>query len=371
MGEEIVTVSVGGQSYTGFRRVTVRRKFSDAAGSFHITIAAEDGPYASAWTFKAGAEVSILFNGDLALRAFVDRYQPELSAHKRADIEVSGRSRGQDFIDSSALHKTGEFKNKTVVQIAQELDQFGVGITSDQQLDPVPVYRLAPGETCFRAIEKMCRAQGVWQSGQADGSIKITVAGQGRNGPIIEGQNLKTGKADHNWSNRHSHVVVRGQRPVGHGAQAMEIQATSQDDALTRYRPVLVVQDDDTDQKRAQKRADHRRDSEAGNSLKAHCTMQGFHDDGGALWAPGNLSYLESPFLGISQDMAIDEVDCTQDRHSGSLTKLALVDPRALGAKSARKGGSANAAWNSNAGEADMTSQDSALAGLGGGEGGP
>ncbi len=351
MGPEFVTVSAGSGSYSGFLHVAVTRKFSDAAGSFHIDIAAEDGPYATAWTFKAGTRVSISSNGSLLLTGFVDRYQPHISHHKRADIAVSGRARGQDFIDSSALHATNEFKNKTPLEIAQELDQFGVGFSSDQSLDKVPVYRIAPGETCFRAIEKLCRAQGVWMSGQADGSIKITKVGGGRNGPLIEGQNIEEADGDHNWSNRHSKIKVRGQRPLGHGKQNLEIEAEAADGEVDRYRPVLVVQDDDTDQKRAQKRADHRRDSEAGNSLKAHVTVQSFRDDGGQLWQPGNLTFLDSPFLGIQQDMAIETVHFSQRRGQGSLTKLDLTDPRALGG-GGRKGGAANAAWGTGAGGA-------------------
>ncbi len=363
MGPEIVTISAGGGAWTAFEEVTVTAKFSDAARSFHLRLAAENGPYATAWTFKAGTAVQIMLSGDLVLSGYVDRYQPKLAEHKTAEIDVSGRSRSQDFIDSAALHQTGEFLNKTPAEIGQALDQFGVGIKTDQQLDKVPVYRITPGETAFRAIEKLCRAQGVWCSGQADGSILITVAGKGRNAPIIEGKNLKIGEADHNWSNRHSKIIARGQRPIGHGKDNLEIEATAQDGDVTRNRPVLVVHDDDTDKKRAQKRADHRRDSEAGNSLKAHVTVQGFHDDGGALWAPGNLVFLESPFLAVQQDMAIDTAEYTQSRRAGSLTKLSLVDPRALKASGGRKGGSSGGggAWSTESGASDPSSQDPLL----------
>lgn len=350
MGPEIVTVSAGGGRWTAFEKISVHRKFSHAAGSFTLEIAAEAGGPATFWVFSPGTPVEIFSNGDLLLAAYIDRYQPKLVEHKHAGASVSGRSKGQDFIDSAAIHATGEFKNKTPAEIGQALDQFGVGVSTDQALDKVPVYRITPGETAFRVVEKLCRSQGVWCSHKADGSLVITIAGQGRNGALIEGQNIKRGEADHNWANRHSHVIVRGQRPVGHGVQAMEIQADSHDESLQRNRPVLLIQDDDTDKQRAQKRADHRRDSEAGNSLRANITVQGFHDDGGALWQPGNLMFLDSPFLGISQDMAIDGVEYMQSRHEGSLTRLALVDPRALGAKSGRKGGKSNKAWASSAG---------------------
>lgn len=360
MAEEIVTIATAGGRWSAFKTFKLSAKFKDAARSFELVIAAEDGPLATAWQFAAGTPLQIFLSGDLAFVGFVDRYQPKLAHHKRGEIHVSGRAKAQDFIDSSALHATGQWKNKTPVEIAKDLDQFGVGVTTDQQLDSVPVYRLTPGETPYRVLEKLCRAQGVWACGQADGSILVTVAGGGRNGNIIEGVNMLIGEADHNWANRHSKVIVRGQRPLGHGADNLEIEATAEDSDVPRNRPVIVIQDDDTDKKRAGKRAKHRRDSEAGNALKAKVTVQGFHDDGGKLWTPGYLSYFESPFLGLARDMAIEHVDFTQSRHAGSLTEIGLIDPRALGGKG-RKGGQQNGAWQTEAGEPDAGSHDPAL----------
>jgi len=350
MGDEVVTVIAGGMEWTAWRRVTVRASFQDAARSFQIEAAAEPGGAATAWTFKAGTEIDILFNGALACRGYVDRYQPKLSEHNLAEITISGRSRSQDFIDSSAVHDTGQFKNKTPQEIGAELDKFGVGIATDQQLDKVPVYRITPGETAFRCVEKLCREQGVFAVGQADGSILITKAGKKRHaGGIIEGENMKVGEADHNWSGRHSDVTVRGQKPYGHGEDALQIEGIARDAEVGRYRPVIIVHDGDTDKNRAKKRASTRRDREAGNSLKAYVTVQGCHDAGGALWEPGALIFTQSPFLDVSQDMAIETMVLSQDRKDGSLSVLSLVDPRALGGKGG-KGGKAGAAWGSDAG---------------------
>lgn len=351
MGDEVVTVIAGGGQWTAWKKVSVKASFQDAARSFTITAAAEPGGAATAWAFKVGTAVDILFNGSLACRGYVDRYQPKLSRHKVATVTISGRSKSQDFIDSSADHDTGQFKDKTPQEIGAELDKFGVGIATDEQLDKVPVYRITPGETAFRCVEKLCREQGVFAVGQADGSIKITKGGKQRHaGALIEGVNMEECEADHNGSGRHSDVKVRGQRPIGHGEDNLQIEGTAQDGDVGRYRPVIIVHDGDTSKDRATKRAKTRRDREAGNSLKANVTVQGCHDDGGTLWEPGNLIFTQSQFLDITQDMAIESIELTQDRDDGSLTYLALVDPRALGGQGG-KGGSAGAAWSSDAGD--------------------
>lgn len=348
MGPEFVTLLAGGMQWSGFEKVMVRAAFTESARTFNVTIAAEPVPSVAAWAFKAGTAVDILFNGALACRGYVDRYQPRLGEHSQAQIMVSGRSKGQDMIDSSAEHSTGRFKQKTPAEIGQELDKFGIGISTDEALDKVD-YQLTPGETVFRCLEKLCRSQGVFMPAQPDGSVLITRAKGSHAGALIEGANLKAGEADHNWSGRHSKVIVRGQRPYGSGPDALQIEAIAQDAEVGRNRPVIVVQDDDTDKKRADKRAKHRRDREAGNSLKANITVQGFRDDGGMLWTPGRTVFVDSAFLDIHQAMAIDVATFTQARGHGSETVLQLVDPRALGGQSG-KGGTSGAAWATGAG---------------------
>ncbi|WP_316196966.1 phage baseplate assembly protein [Bradyrhizobium sp. SZCCHNS3053] len=351
MGEELVTVAADGGLWTAWRRLMVRASFQEAARMFQIEAAVELGGAATAWTFKAGTALDILLNGDLACRGYVDRYQPKLGEHNVAEAVISGRSRSQDFIDSSAVHDTNQFKNRDPQEIGAALDKFGVGIAADVPLSKVPVYRITPGETAFRCLEKLCREQGVFVVGQADGSILITRGGRQRHaGALIEGVNIKVIEADHNWSGRHSDVIVRGQSPYGHGPDALQIEGIARDAELGRYRPVIVIHDGDTDKERAGKRASARRDREAGNGLKANVTVQGFRDDGGMLWQPGALIFVDSDFADIHQDMAIETVTFSQDRAQGSISVLSLVDPRALGGKGGG-GGGAGAAWRSDAGE--------------------
>lgn len=343
--EEFVTVSAGGTSYSGFRSIKVEAGLKEAARTFHIEIAAEPDGSIAAWTFKAGTRVEISSNGDLLCTGYVDRYQPKLHEHSSAEVAVSGRSTSQDLIDSSAVHKTGHFKNKAPDEILQELDQAGVGVKTDQHLDKVPFYQIVPGETVAMLGAKLCASQGVTMCGQADGSILITKGGTKLQGALREGVNIKAGEADHNWAGRHSKVIVRGQRAIGHGADALEIEQIAEDKSVGRHRPIVVLHDGDIDKPRAKKRAKNRRDKEAGNALKANITVQGFRDDSGRLWEPGALVWLESQFLSIEQTMCIERVTFEQSRHGGSTAHLALVDPRAHGGTKSKAADSGDA-WS-------------------------
>lgn len=346
MGPETIKIAVGGATYSAFEEIEVTAAFNQAARTFRFTVAAELGASATNAIFKTGAQVSISANDDLMLIGFVDSREPEFDAG-HAQISVAGRSNSGDLIDSSADHQTGYFENKDPVEIGQELAQGFKGTTfeTDQQLEKVDQYLLTPGESVFRAIEKLARQQGKTLTGTAEGNIRVTSASTQRHaGGIIEGQNLLGGRAQHNGANRHSKYKVRGQRPLGHGKDALEIEAVIADAGVDRYRPVIVIEDDDTTQSRAKKRAKGRRDRAAGNALKATIRVQGFRDEAGKLWEPGWLVWTESPFLDIAQDMLIENVQWTQGPR-GSISILSLTDPRSYGGQGG-KGNKSGSEWS-------------------------
>lgn len=344
MGPELVTVAIGGTRYSAFREVKVMAALDHAARSFELAIAAQGGAVETAWQFAPGTPVDISANGDLLLRGYVDRYQPKMTKKTR-EVKISGRSKAQDFIDCAAIDPkgTGQFENQTVLDIAQALDQFGVGVSSDasQLMTQVAAYRITQGETAFAAVERMCRSQGLTLAGKPDGGINITKAGTKRHaGGLFEGVNIEDGSSDLNTAHRHSQVKVIGQKAAGSGRGAMQVSATSGDGAVSRFRPAVIVADDETDDDGAQARADYRIAREAGEAITASIATQGFRDDAGTLWTPGNLVWLESDFLGITQVMLIKDVTFVQGNDDGSMSYIGLTDPQAFGGASG-KGGSA------------------------------
>lgn len=348
MGPEIVSVSAGGAPYVSWRHFRGTAGLNDAARTFELECVHELGASATSWLFGAGTAVSLTLNGNLFVAGYVDRYRPRITAEERVAI-VSGRSKAGDFVDSSAEHDTGELRQKTVLDLAKALDKYGVGVKTDATLTKIPVLRITKGETAFRAVERYCRSQGLTLCGQADGSILITQGGTKRHaGGLIEGHNILTAEADHNWSGRHSEYRVVGQRPEGHGASNLEIERIARDAAVGRHRPVIVVVEEDIDHTRATTRAKNRRDRAAGASLQAKVTVQGFRDDAGTLWEPGYLVYTEAPSLAIQQDMLIESVELEQSGGEGdgggSIATLSLVDPRAYGGKPG-KGNKSGKAW--------------------------
>lgn len=347
MGHEIITISVGGNTYMSHIECQVSAAFNEAAREFQFTVAAELGASATNAIFAIGTEVTISAGGDQLLAGHVDVREPTFAA-RRAEISVSGRSKSGDLVDGSAEHDTGQFEDKDPLEIAQEISKdYGAKWETDQKLEKIEQYQITPGESCFRCIEKLTRQQGLTIAGTPEGNAKITKAGSERNGPLLEGGNIYSGTAHHNGKNQYSKIIVRGQRPFGHGDDNLEIEAQLEDGTVKRHKTIIIVQDEDTTKERAEKRAKNRRNRAAGNALKATITTQGFRDDAGKIWTPGALTYIESPFLDISQDMLIEKVVYRQSE-GGSFATLSLVDPRAYDGQGAGggKGNKSGAVWD-------------------------
>jgi len=340
---EHVRISVGGQDFDAFKDIAIHAAMNEACRHFHLVVADKWGPSATHNIFTLGAKVTISCDAGLVFTGFVDRRDAHMGPREQV-MTIAGRSTGQDAVDSSAVHKTGRFDNKTPLEIAKAIAPQGVQFQALAQLDKVKEYQLIPGATVFREVERLCRDQGKTLMGMADGSIAITDASSMSRGggQLIEGQNILDGTSHLNACNRMKEYLARGQSYDGHGSDAMQIEGTSKDSGVQRDRKRLIVIDGNTNKDRAKARAKYHRDRHAGDSIRATITTVGWRDDNGSLWEPGSKVYVQSPFLGLQQDMLIESIHYHQS-HNTTAT-FALVDPRAYGGQSGG-GGDSGSDW--------------------------
>jgi len=339
MRSAFVEIAVDGMTFDAWESVSVEAGQAKAARSCAIVCATKGGAAKIHALFASGARLEIRESGDIVFRGYVERRQAQLQT-EGTRITVSGQAKGIDAVDASAKHKTGRFEKKNPLAIANEMvEQTGIDVafSSDADLDDVPEHQMQPGATIFREIETLCRDQGKTLRGEADGSIAITDASNAKRsaGGLFEGINIKSAAADHNDSGRSDTVIVRGQAYDDHGPAAMQIEATATDSEVKRRRPRILVIARNLDKKRGRKHAKNHRDKAAGRSRVASVVVVGWRDEGGELYTPGRLKYVESETLGLAQDMLIEGVTLHQaggDRE-GSTATLRLVDPRAHGGK--------------------------------------
>jgi prophage tail gpP-like protein len=335
MALEQVVVSVGGGNFTTWEKIEIHASVKDAARTLDLHIVDQVGAPLAPGVFVGQPEVTVTATGELMFTGYVDKLKPEIDPeHYKATI--SARSKGQDAVDSSVDHTKPDYVDQNVLQVAQDQDAFGIGFSADFTPDGFDRWRPNVGHTLWQALVPLCEDEGATMSGQADGSIKITRAGESATpqaGPIVEGANLWKGSGDFDTSAQHSEVNEHGQSYKGDGAQAIAIKATAKNSTVTRNRPLHHHHDRHTDRPRVLRRAKRRRDKEEGEGVRATIHMRGWRDSGGMIWTPGNLVYVKSPSLYLCQYLLIESVLYSQGGSpgEGTFSVLGLVDPRAHG----------------------------------------
>lgn len=343
MALETVRVVAGGSAFAGWTSVRVTaEKGGHRTFSISATEVAKNwsrSPF-DVWNFPPGTPVKITAGGDLAMTGYVDRYMPSGSPAEHR-VELQGTSKSADYAISSWAHQTGRFEDKTVLEIARELDRFGIGIVLKgvrQALKPVPWFQLRLGSTPWAEMMRLLRQENLTMTGQADGSLAIEGGSSGRHaGGLIQGENILEMSAVLSSATLASEFKVVGQSAEGTKDEHIRPDGTARDGSLGRFRRRTLVDPAETSPERAAKRAKWERLRARGLSAQAQIVTPGWRDGGGRLWEPGHLVFVHSGWLKLSQDMAIQAVEFIQD-DSGTVSRLELVDPQAYGDAAGRSG---------------------------------
>lgn len=342
---ETIVLRVAGNDYPQFMDVSVSWDAESPERSFALTCAFEDaGPdFSKTPPFAEGDECALFANGSNLVTGAIESIQPRLSKSGGRTLSVSGKGKARDICECQPVHPTGQINNKTLYAAAQELLQpFGVSIALGVTANMTPRdFRINRSQTVFRNLDRWARQEGLYITGLADGSVELTKHGSKRHaGAIIEGVNLIEGESELSDKGRYSHVEVIGQGRDKDG-KPIKAKAIATDSGVKRFRNRRITSDVATTQAEAKARAEEAVRSSIGHAVKASVTVQGFRDDGGRLFTPGWTIGTVIQSLYLSQDMALKSGEFTQSKGGGSLTRMDLVDPSALGGKGVGKSRSA------------------------------
>lgn len=347
MAFERIRIEAGGVGYEGWMSVAVTAAYDEAVRTFTITTSEPPSslPILKRWPLLPNMPVSVTASGTLLVTGFVDDYMPAFSEESH-DVTISGRGRGAEYVDSSIVHPTGRFEDKTMLQIAQELDTFGVGITVQglgaavaNQL--VPWFQIRPGATPWAEMMRLL-PQGATMMGLPEGGIAIVRGATGRHaGGLIEGGNVKAASAKLSAREGFSAFEAMGQNPIGTtDAQLRPLGYFMglTKSARTRHRrfhdpvPTTPARAKDLAQWVAQRAA--------GNSIEVSATVAGFRDQSGAVWRPSQTVFTHLPTLNVEQDLIIRRVTFRQDDQSGTVSEIDLCDAQTFGGSAAPASGS-------------------------------
>jgi prophage tail gpP-like protein len=281
-----------------------------------------------------GFACSVFLDGSPVITGYVDTPEPSYDENNHT-VKIEGRDKTGDLVDCSAIYKSGQWKNRRLDQIATDVcDPFGIKVLSQTDVGESFIsVNIQDGERAFELLDRLARMRAVLLVSDGLGNLIITRAGQKRIATdLVEGVNIKRAHAKFDGKERYSHYVVKGQHRTADGEQpdfARGPSATSDDAAVDRYRPLVVLAEDQGHVSSLQQRAEWERNVRIGRANRAVVTVQGWkHADG--LWWPNNIVRLRSPKLYADLDLLIAHVTFIKDVKNGTTAELELCRPEAF-----------------------------------------
>lgn len=332
-----VTLWLDGRGWAGWTSVSIERGIDTVAGGFDISFTSRVRTGDLAWAVSAGMPCQVTLGSETLITGHVDAVSRSFDS-QNVSINLRGRDKAADLVDCSAINSPGMWRGQKLEAIAREIaSPFGVEIEVHADTGrPFARFALQQGETAWTAIERMARYRGViaWSTG--DGTIRIGNTDSGEvAGQIIAGVNVLAAESDQDHSARFSDYVVKGQASGDdnrHGRATAQVKAETRDASITRYRPLLVVAEEQSDTASLRKRAAWEAQTRAARSLQRRVTVPGWYagnDASGPVWQPGARAYVRIPWCAVDATLLIERVRLVRDGEAGTFTELTLVPPEA------------------------------------------
>ncbi len=332
---------VNGRSYSGWTSIGLTCAIDASSGAFSVELTERwegqngSGSQVEPWPIVPGDKCEARLAGIPMVVGYVDIFRPSFSATDHT-INIQGRDKTSDLIDCSAVHSPDEWRNISLLRLAQILAKpFGISVSAEVDLGAAfPVCKLQQGETAFEAIERYARQRKALLRPDGAGGLLITRAGTRRASvALVQGENILAASGSIDHSQRFSSYLVKGQASYGvdsDGETEAHIEGTVSDSGIARYRPMLLIAEAGDSTADAVERATWEANSRIGRSASASVDVQGWRQyPGGPLWEPGMLVPVKIPWLRMEGVMIIRQA--TYERGaSGTTTKLDIVSPQAF-----------------------------------------
>ncbi len=334
MADPRATITIGGKRYDGWKTVGVIRSIETMTGSFEFSIAAKEFTSAPRWPLRTGEACTIQLDGETVISGYIDGFAPQYDADGYS-ITITGRDRSADLVDCSAIAKPGSWQNVSIEAIAAELAKpFGITVTARVDTGAkVKRFALQQGETVHAAIDRLARYRGLLPVTDAEGNVELIRPGTGGIvAELVEGVNIGGGGAMHDAKERFSDYIVKGQASGSDrasGKAVAAVKAETRDPAIARYRPMLIIGEEQSTIAELRNRAAWEATTRAGRSQSATIWVPGWHLPSGKLWTPNVRVAVRSPFLQLDGIMLVSEVRAAKDDR-GSVTDLTVTPVEAF-----------------------------------------
>jgi prophage tail gpP-like protein len=346
---ETAILTVNGRDYKDWETVSVKHQLREMPAMSCRFTCSEGSPLAvhlSKLQIMPGYDCTVTLAGQLAFTGKVTTRQVVVDA-RRHHIEIQCAN-NVHLATSSVISKTGEWKDKTPMQIITDvLKPLKINLKVEGGMLPnikIPRYSATPGESVHDFIDTLTRhlgkegsSLGIAHAGNVQGDFCILMDGVGGSDTLVEGKNMLEGREIIYDPNQASQVPSPNQGPGNNdkwGADVASVPFVSKTFPIvgSKFPPGVVVPELPFMGKQLQ---EGRATSEGTWMQEAfvtvYGTVHGWLRPSGGLWYRGQDVTVNSPMLvmnGIA--LKLKSVTFSQDNSTGTRSVLELVNAKAM-----------------------------------------
>lgn len=338
----LVQLKMGGLLFGGWNSLRAEVGIEQCSGAFDLSVTDRWMGQAEPWQIFPGDACELLLNEQTIITGYTDTVKPSFDKQSHG-IRVSGRDKTMDLIDCAAIYKTGQWKRARLDRIARDIaSPFNIDVVVTHGVDlgaAFDSFNIEEGERAFEAIDRAARMRAVLVMTDGAGRLVLTTASKDKTGrALVQGVNVLHAELELSWKERYSEITVKGQGKGSaseYGDKVAHGKASIKDDAINRYRPLIVIAEQHGKSPTFTARAEWERNVRRGRGTRAVVKVPGWTypaigmPNGEAVWQPNMLVEADLRYLGLQQDLLIAKCAYTLDE-TGSFTELHLADASAF-----------------------------------------
>lgn len=364
---EDVRLVLDGVEWAGWKSCQIVRSVDAMAGAFAFGVTDRWQEGALPLPFAPGMACSVTAGGEPMIKGYVDRVDHSLTQGDHS-TGIYGRDASADLVDCSAVHEPGSWKNRPLSALCAELAApFGVPVNLEADEGAVfPAFSIQPGEKVAEAMQRLLKQRELLAMPDGRGGLRLAKLGQSVRSTVLEqGRNLLEAQASFDAESIFSRYVCTGQKQGTDSAfgKACSVRGVVEDTQVGRYRPLVIRSSQQGEAGYMRRRAQWEKTSRRSKALTVNVTVQGWRDEDGMLWTPGDLVPVRLPLFFIEAELLIAGVTYSKGVQ-GTTAQLELreaasfmQEPAKPSGASSGDGGNPWAVWAKQAREAKASGQ--------------
>lgn len=328
-----LSLTIEGEVYEGWTDASVTRSLEEFCPTFSLTYV-DRWLVGGGWPILQGQECQLRYKRDVLITGYLNSVRWDIRGDQHS-VSADGRAKTQDLVDCSATHSSGQWRNRTLTQIATELcSPFGLSVDygAGADSDKFKHFALEEGESVFDTLDRMCKLRGILPVTTVDGNVSLIRTEQNDREITIDMSTVITRQLETDDQNRYSEYRLRAQAPGDeeHGGAAVTAQsAAAADEGVRRFRPLVIVGHSPGHRRELEAQAKYERNIRAGQSAQLYYTIPGFQAPDGKPWEPGMRCIVRDRQLLTNRTLIVSTVEHAASA-SAETTRLKLVKPEAF-----------------------------------------